>query len=204
MLSRKTFAAGMALLASVYEKLERITTDKFLSEQWYKMLYDLSDEQFKKAVEIVIKTRKFSPTIADIREAAALNEQIGDYSPEEAWAIVYNDIHKKGNYNEPHYDDWKLEAAKNAIGWQTLCDMPPDEKNIIRAHFMRIYESLSNRERSAIQTKDPRINQLVSSLAGRLAPSSNKPELSTKVRLQKEIRKTVSLLMKNKEDELIC
>lgn len=179
MLSKRTFAAGIALLASVYEKLERITTDKFLSEQWYKMLYDLSDEQFKKAIEIVIKTRKFPPTIADMREAAALNEQIGDYSPEEAWAIVYNDIHKKGYYNEPHYDDWKLEAAKNAIGWQTLCDMSPDEKNIIRAHFMRIYESLSNRERSAIQTKDPRINQLVSSLAGRLAPSSNKPELST-------------------------
>jgi len=129
MLSRKTFAAGIALLASVYEKLERITSDKFLSEQWYKMLSDLTDAQFKYAIEVIVKTQKFAPTISEIREKAVEYNHQSDLTPEEAWAIVYTDIHAKGYYNEPHYEDWKLEAAKNAIGWQTLCDMTEDSKS---------------------------------------------------------------------------
>jgi len=178
MLSRKTFAAGIALLASVYEKLERITSDKFLSEQWYKMLSDLTDAQFKYAIEVIVKTQKFAPTISEIREKAVEYNHQSDLTPEEAWAIVYTDIRAKGYYNEPHYEDWKLEAAKNAIGWQTLCDMTEDSKSAIRAHFMRIYSSLKQREKTTEAIQNPKMNTLISALAGKLAPSAQKPKLS--------------------------
>ena len=182
-LRRKVFAVGMGILASVYEKIERITQDKFLSEQWYSMLSDLTDEQFKKAIELIVKTSKYAPTIADIREKAVSK---AEYTPEEAWAIVYRDLKKYGYYNEPVYEDWKLEAAKNAIGWHTLCDMQPEEKNAVRAHFMRIYQSLVKREQEARQTGNKRINDLVANLAKQLAPSSNsqlrKPELKASKR----------------------
>ncbi|ABR31317.1 hypothetical protein SU69_07475 [Thermosipho melanesiensis] len=177
MLSKKTFAAGIALLASVYEKLERITTDKFLSEQWYKMLSDLTDAQFRYAIEIIVKTQKFAPTISEIREKAVEYNHQAELSAEEAWALVYSDIHAKGYYNEPHYEDWKLEAAKNAIGWQTLCDMTENEKGVIRAHFMRIYDSLKQREKTAETIQSPQLQQLVSVLVGTLAPAA-KPVLT--------------------------
>ena len=177
MLNKKTFAAGIALLASVYEKFERITTDKFLSEQWYKMLADLTDEQFKYAIEVIVKTQKFAPTISEIREKAVEFNHQAELTSEEAWALVYNDVHARGYYNEPHYEDWKLEAAKNAIGWQTLCDMSESEKGIIRAHFMRIYDSLKSRERTAETIQNPQLQQLVSILAGKLAPQSSKPAI---------------------------
>jgi len=165
---RKTFAAGMALLASVFEKLERITTDKFLSEQWYKMLSDLSNEQFKYAVEVIVKTKKFTPTISEIREKAIEYNHQSDLTPEEAWAIVYQDVRRCGFYNEPHYNDWKLEAAKNAIGWQSLCDMSGNTKSVLRAHFMRIYESFSQRQKQIETTKNPQLESFISQLSAKL------------------------------------
>lgn len=186
MLSRKTYAAGMALLASVYEKLERITTDKFLSEQWYKMLSDLTDEQFKYAIEVIVKTQKFTPTISEIREKAVEFNHQSDLNPEEAWGIVYTDIHARGYYNEPHYEDWKLEAAKNAIGWQTLCDMTEDSKSAIRAHFMRIYSSLKQREKVTEAINNPQMNMLISALAGKLAPAAQRSQLSAPTNSKKK------------------
>ncbi|MBB6061906.1 hypothetical protein HNP65_000328 [Thermosipho japonicus] len=177
MLSKKTFAAGIALLASVYEKLERITTDKFLSEQWYKMLADLTDEQFKYAIEVLVKTQKFAPTISEIREKATEFFHQDDLTPEEAWTMVYLDIHSRGYYNEPHYDDWKVEAAKNAIGWHTLCDMTEETKGVVRAHFMRIYENFKNREKTAEAIQNPQLAALVQALAASFAPKSSAPAL---------------------------
>lgn len=178
MLDKKTFAVGIALLASVYEKLERITTDKFLCEQWYKMLADLSDEQFKYAIEVIVKTQKFSPTISEIREKA-LEYNNAELTAEEAWAVVYCDIHSRGYYNEPHYDDWKLEAAKNAIGWQTLCSMLEDDKNTIRAHFMRIYNSFRERQKQIETTQNPKLQNLLATFATRLTGVKN-PQLEAK------------------------
>lgn len=179
MLNKKTFATGIALLASVYEKLERVTTDKFLSEQWYKMLADLSDEQFKYAIEAIVKTQKFPPTISEIREKAVEYNHQAELTSEEAWALVYNDVHARGYYNEPHYEDWKLEAAKNAIGWNALCSMTENEKGTIRAHFMRIYESFQQREQTAETVKSPQLQQFVSKLACALASQSRQPKIET-------------------------
>lgn len=178
MLNKKTFATGIALLASVYEKLERITTDKFLSEQWYKMLRDLTDEQFKYAIEVLVKTQKFAPTISEIREKAVEYNHQMELTAEEAWTMVYLDIHSRGYYNEPHYDDWKVEAAKNAIGWHTLCDMTEETKGVIRAHFMRIYDSLKNREKTAEAIQNPQLRELVQTLALAFAPRATQPALS--------------------------
>jgi len=166
-LSRKIYAAGMALLASVFEKFERITTDKFLSEQWYKMLADLSDKEFKHAIEIIVKTYRFPPTIADIQEKALELNRV-EPTPEEAWALIYRDVQKLGYYREPQYNDWKLEAAKNAVGWHTLCDMKEGEKGTIRAHFMRIYAALQTREKQAETIQHPQLKGFIEELSKRL------------------------------------
>ena len=174
---RKTFAAGMALLASVFEKLERVTTDKFLSEQWYKMLSDLTDEQFKYAVEVIVKTQKFAPTISEIRKKAVEFNHQFDLTPEEAWTIVYRDVQEKGYYREPVYDDWKLEAVKEAIGWKSLCDMTVETKPILRAQFMKMYEAFSQRQKQVETLKSPQLEQFVSQLVVRLGGAKSEKAL---------------------------
>lgn len=169
------FALGMATLASVYERLEKIASDEVLSEQWYRMLSDLSNEQFKYAVEAIIKTQKFAPTIADIREKALEYGREDELSSEEAWLIVINDVRKFGSYREPKYQDWKLEAAKNAIGWQSLCDMTEENKSIIRAQFMRIYDSFKNRQRQLELMNNEELEKIISKLARKLNSGSDEP-----------------------------
>lgn len=188
MLSRKTFIAGMAFLASLFERLERVTADKELAEMWYRALKDLSDEQFQYAVQILAKTSKFAPTIAEIREKATEFDKL-ELTPEEAWAIVYLDVRRCGYYHEPSYNDWKIEAAKNAIGWKSLCDMTEESKSVIRAHFMRIYESLRQRENAAKVTKSENIRRLIGELSFRLAPKAERPALSTKEKPKLESQK---------------
>lgn len=187
MLSKKIFAAGLAFLASLFERLERVTSDKQIAEMWYRALADLSNEQFQYAVQTLAKTSKFAPTIAEIREKAIEQDNL-ELTPEEAWAVVYLDIRARGYYNEPHYEDWKLEAAKNAVGWRTLCNMTEDTKPATRAHFMRIYESLRTRGNIAQVTKNENLKQLVGMLSYRLAPEAERPVLLTaeKSRLENE------------------
>lgn len=165
MLDRRTFSAGLAFLASVFERLERVVNDKFLSNEWYKMLSDLTDEEFKSAVMTLVRTCKYTPTIADIREAAKQHSS-AELSAEEAWAIVLRDVREKGYYQEPHYSDWRLEEAKNAIGWETLCDMG-DNKEIVRAHFMRIYNAFCERQKQLEITNNPQVRALIDWVTGK-------------------------------------
>ncbi|HRC95179.1 MAG TPA: hypothetical protein PK317_00115 [Coprothermobacter proteolyticus] len=173
MLDPKVFASGLAVFASIYEKFERITTDKMLSQQWYRLLQDLSNEQFTYAVEMLAKLSKFPPTIAEIREKA--NElKNNDLQAEDAWMLVYQDVRRRGWYNEPTYPNWKVEAAKNAIGWSNLCDMSVEQTGVFRAQFIAIYNSLQNREKKAEVTGDKNLRELLDKLKTELAPGSKK------------------------------
>lgn len=173
-MDRRVFASGMAILASVYEKFERVVNDETLSESWYRMLFDLTNEQFIYAVEVLVKTSKFAPTIAEIREKALEYGREDELSSEEAWMVVYEDVHRYGIYNEPHYEDWKLECAKNAIGWQTLCDMTEETKGVVRAHFMRMYDSFKNRQKQLELTNNPTLERTILQLLKRLEGGSKK------------------------------
>lgn len=121
MLSMEVFCQGMLFLASIYEKLERVTTDSAIAKLWYNSLKDLDDDAFKYAVETIVKTSKVAPTIADIREKAWEYRHPDTLSPTEAWELLYNDLHRYGFYKQPTYDNPILERAKNAISWEALC-----------------------------------------------------------------------------------
>jgi len=174
MLDKKVYVVGIALLASVYEKMERVATDKLLADLWYRVLSDLSDEAFQYAIENIVKTSKFPPSIAEIRSKAQEFCHRNDLTAEEAWSVLYKDIRQKGWYHEPTYSDWKLEAAKNALGWENLCNMETTQVGVFRAQFMRIYDSLGNREKTAEIVQDKNIVELVNQLKAELAPQSKK------------------------------
>lgn len=164
MLSKKTFAAGMALLASNFEKMERVTKDQTIGECWYAALNDCEDKAFMQAVTAIVKTSKYAPTIADIFDHIRNNN--GQHiAAEEAWAIVYRDVRRCGYYAEPTYPDWRVEGAKNAIGWDTLCDMTPDTAIGTRAHFFKIYDSLEKRQKQLDTSAAPQLQELTKRIA---------------------------------------
>jgi len=142
---------------------------------WFKMLKDLSDDAFLKAVKSIVLTHDRMPTIAEIRRVA-LEESDESPMAEEAWLRVIDDVHRYGIYKEPEYDDLRLEKTKRTIGWRELCDMDSDSRRIIRAQFFRVFEAYDRREKSKALTgsKDGVNHEVLARLFGGMLPGEKK------------------------------
>jgi len=176
-LSMEVFSQGMLFLATIYDKLERITTDGAIAKLWYESLKDLDDEAFKYAVETIAKTSKFAPSIAEIREKAWEYRHPDTLTPEQAWEVLYNDLHRYGFYRQPTYDNPILERAKNAISWEALCNVTTDQVSILRRQFIDIYKSLMETQKYAEVTNNgPKLKSL-EELSKRLAQSKSFKQL---------------------------
>ncbi|NLH38315.1 MAG: hypothetical protein GX468_09335 [Thermotogaceae bacterium] len=177
MLSTEVFSQGMLFLATIYEKIERITTDGAIAKLWYNSLKDLDDDAFQYAVEAIAKTSKFAPSIAEIREKAWEYKHPDILTAEQAWEIIYNDLHKYGFYKQPTYDNPILERAKNAISWEALCNVTTDQVSILRRQFIDIYKSLMETQKYAEVTNNgPKLKSL-EELSKRLAQSKSFKQL---------------------------
>lgn len=160
-MSTEVFSQGMLFLATIYEKLERITTDSAIAKLWYNSLKDLDDDAFQYAVETIAKTSKFAPSIAELRDKAWEYKHPDTLTAEQAWEIIYNDLHKYGFYKQPTYDNPILERAKNAISWEALCNVTTDQVSILRRQFMDIYRSLLETQKYAEVTNNgPKLKSL--------------------------------------------
>ena len=177
MLSTEVFSQGVLFLATIYEKIERITTDGAIAKLWYESLKDLDDEAFKYAVETIAKTSKFAPSIAEIREKAWEYRHPDTLTPEQAWEVLYNDLHRYGFYRQPTYDNPILERAKNAISWEALCNVTTDQVSILRRQFIDIYKSLMETQKYAeVANNGPKLKSL-EELSKRLAQSKSFKQL---------------------------
>ena len=106
-------------------------------------LGDIPDEDLARAVaEHIAHARKF-PAIADLRELALI---VRFPSEGEAWAEVKRAFLYFGRGNKPSFSHPLISAAVEAIGWRTLCDSGQDSEALDRAHFMRAYRALAERE----------------------------------------------------------
>lgn len=149
MLSLEIYGSGMALLGSVFEKINKVVENETVAEQWYRLLQDLTDNEFMYAVESILKTSKFSPTIAEIREKAWEYSHKEELTGEQAWEIVLRDVREKGWYREPKYENPILERTKNAITWEALCDISSEQLSILRRHFIDIYNEIRSTQKEA-------------------------------------------------------
>ncbi|WP_099771546.1 hypothetical protein [Mesotoga sp. H07.pep.5.3] len=173
-MDRNTFAEGLAVLMMAFPGF---TLDRPAAELWYKMLSDISDTAFSAAVHRLVMTTHRAPTIAAIRKAA-LDETKNSLTAEDAWQIVIEDVHKYGIYKEQFYDDPRLENAKRTIGWQELCDMTGESRRVVRAQFIRAYESYDFKEDDkALNGKKEEVNkELLSKLFGGVLPGERAAE----------------------------
>lgn len=109
------------------------------------LLADLSYEQCNAAVRILLQTKNWMPSVAEIR-AAVVELERGPVRPGgEAWGQVKAAIGRYGSYRTPGTDftftDPVTARCVSALGWQTLClseNEPAD-----RARFIELYDRLA-------------------------------------------------------------
>ena len=114
-----------------------------------RMLSDLDYAVANAAVERLMATCKFMPSVAEIRDTAlslATGEQVAGG---EAWGALLKAISEQGAYRVPGTDfvfrDPVTAKAVSCLGWQNLClsDCQPAE----RARFIELYDKLAVTER---------------------------------------------------------
>lgn len=110
-----------------------------------RMLADLDYPAANAALERLLATSRFLPTVAEIREAA-LTLYAGELRPGgDAWGSVLAAIRKYGYVRAPgvdfHFDDPVTDDAVRALNWTELCN----SENVAadRARFIELYDKLA-------------------------------------------------------------
>lgn len=110
-----------------------------------RMLQDLDYPVANAAVERLLATSRFMPTVAEIREIA-FDLIAGEVkSGGEGWGDVLKAISKYGRYQKPVFDDPVVARCVNAFGWLNICDS--ENAHADRARFIDMYEQVSATER---------------------------------------------------------
>ena len=154
--ARRLVAVTLAAYPSMQDKDLSLT-----AAVWQKALGDLPMENLEKAVLKIITTRRFFPSVSEIRSEAASFAAKGHPLPEEAWGEVMAQLDP---YRTPRYSDPLIHRAVKAVGYMNLC--LSDHIGVERAHFLQIYGVY-------LQTdNDRRQNETVLEIA-----AANSPEL---------------------------
>ena len=121
-------------------------------EMYVEMLVDINPVTLEQAIKNIVKTRKFLPTIAEIREeCSALSAYVNMHDEVEtaqtAWEKVIKVVGTYGYENgKEHLEGITLQAAKTI--WSSFDPRMGHEYNeaSCRSQFIRCYEQLAERE----------------------------------------------------------
>lgn len=139
------------ILAACPSQASRLDAGRATSmvDTYATLLEDLSYEQCNAAIRVLLQTRTWMPSVAEIR-AAAVELERGPIAPGgEAWGVVKRAIHEQGSYRRPGVDfvfnDPVTARCVAALGWQELC---LSENEIAdRARFIELYDRLAAQEK---------------------------------------------------------
>lgn len=102
----------------------------------------LSLESIKLGVQTALKSAKFMPSPAELREMS------GELKPEDrsqiAWLALCKAVETHGGYRTVSFDDVVINAAVRSVGgWERVCEADPKEFDAhIRREFIKAYTSL--------------------------------------------------------------
>jgi hypothetical protein len=118
-------------------------------------LQDLEAASVGRAVQRLIGTCRFLPTIAEIREAATDLHLGPRRTGAEGWQDAILEVRRIGWCGSPKFRDPLVAQCIQMWGsWQSFCNSPEDDPGG-RARFIELYETLSKRDRSDVQTGVP-------------------------------------------------
>lgn len=163
-MEQKIFKQGMALLVKSFPDKE---CDY---DVMWEFLQDLEDEDFLKAISKIIMTtrdiNRATNLIALIREFAIPEDKTAG----EAWGEVLSQIHSIGSYGSPIFKDQSITNCVNSIGWRNLC--LSENIAIERAHFLKMYEAISKRQRVDSLTISHDIKKMVAGIVVKIGRST--------------------------------
>lgn len=140
----------VAVLMAAYPQSKLSTQSTVETSAAYeRMLADLDYPAANAAVEKLIATSKWIPTVAEIREAV-LSLRAGEVSAGgEAWGGVLRAIGRWGIYRVPgvgfQFDDAVTAECVSALSWRELCNSENPQAD--RARFIELYDRLAVRAR---------------------------------------------------------
>lgn len=140
------FDAGMVLLMSSFPGYQ---VTEATMKAWRALLSDLDDSVFLRAMMVVCQGAELYPgtnVAALVRKAAAQFAQNAHPLAGEAWGEVKRAVRQYGYYREPQFSDPLIAEAIRALGWQDYCSSRIDDEPSWRAQFIRLYESMCERE----------------------------------------------------------
>lgn len=138
------------VLRTAYPKAN-IMPNQAAMQVWYEMLKDLDTRNVQAAVRAYIATKRYPPTVADIRAMATPPK--ADWS--DAWGEVMEAVKRYG-YSRP------MEALKSMkpetrriverFGWQEICQS--DNIGVLRGQFKAAYEAAAKDDDNPIRRKE--------------------------------------------------
>jgi len=145
MLNETVFSKGLFALSEVFNR----NISDTLSEIYYDVLKNATDDQFKNAVNQIIQTNKYNcmPKPAEILEHIYGKPQ--DKSLE-AWEITLNAVRSVGGYKTPVFEDQAIsDTIQHLGGWVKLCDTPTAEMVWVQKEFEKFYSIFKRNPRNA-------------------------------------------------------
>lgn len=106
-------------------------------------LSDVEPVILAKAVDKIIQTKDFLPSIAELRRTATEIEQevngTKDKDVDQAWAEVCQAVKKYFVYRTPEFTSSAIRDAVKAMGWMSLCTREERDEGTYRAQFRDFY-----------------------------------------------------------------
>jgi len=146
-MEREQFKVLCKGMKAVYTQ-ETFLPDADAFNIWFALLGDLEYAVLNAAIQKYMLTKKFPPTIADLRELATTISagEIPDWG--EGWEKVLRAIRFYGYMRETEALQSMDELTRTCVkrlGWRNLC--MSENNNQDRANFRMIYEQLSERQK---------------------------------------------------------
>lgn len=136
-------AAAMALIKACYPKFTDVQ-----GEAYAQLTADIPEGVLAQAVKNVIKTSRYQPTVAEIRDEAGNILKAATRTktpiPEEEWEMVLRAMAQIGPYRAPKWECDTTAAAVKKIGWMTLCGADMSSLPYLRGQFIETWNKLSN------------------------------------------------------------
>ena len=143
-MTKENFIKGMTLLSVAYNK-------DFKEDEisiWYQMLGDNTEEEFSRAIQELIKTEDYLPSIAKITKAIAKQKTRAFPNAEDEWQDVIRAVKQFGLWNEKG----ALESLKpytrkivEHIGFKRICMATPEDQVWNKKEFTGEYNSLKDK-----------------------------------------------------------
>lgn len=167
-MTKQETAQLLVIIATIHKTT---TNDQTKLDVWHALIGNLEFSLAKKALLFVLQNSKFEPKPADIldaiKQASALNS--GRPSTNDAWEEVMKkaNIYKANiEWSHPH-----IQKAVRTIGMRNICSS--ECIGVERAHFIKIYDSLNERQALAdnlhsVGLIDDKVKLAISSLSNKL------------------------------------